>query len=138
MMRTGRPGGGQGRRGGRRGGRNGGREREEHFDDRGEDNNKAAEEEDADMGEAGLNRKRVASNVDEVAGSGVAKTILMLENGTSTSNPGDPLSPSSKQEPKRNKHTPLANDRISGKNNTSNTPFDARLAGSLEGSRLAQ
>ena len=49
-----------------------------------------------------------------------------------------PESPSSKQEPKRNKPPPLANDRISGMNNTSYTPFDARLAGSLEESRQAQ
>jgi hypothetical protein len=138
-MRTGLgPGGGRGRRGGRRGGRNGGRSRDDSFGDDGGDDSRNDVEADAEMDEAGLNRKRGAAQTETLAGSGVAKTVLMLEGGTNPQNTSVPLSPSSKHEPKRNRPSPSSNDTNNGKNSSNDKLSKALLVGLHAGSRLAQ
>ncbi|KAM3364598.1 hypothetical protein ACQJBY_014758 [Aegilops geniculata] len=134
---------GSGSRGGRdrgRNGRGGGRStmQNNHLYSQDRESSEYDSEKDVAMEEADKNRKRVASGAalmnDQHAPSpaGLAKAFLTLPA------PTVPASPSSKQEPKRNKPSTSTSEVAASKAPTLNKNSDARLVGLPVGSRPAQ
>lgn len=133
--------GGGGNRGRGRSGRGAGRGSPQY------DNNTWMEEEenvdqllDATMVDADRNRKRGAGQTTEQTASlpGSTPAIMGGENNALALIPASvPQSPSSKQEPKRNKPSPSVSEKAYLKSSSGNKTNDARLAG-LQGGRLAQ
>lgn len=134
------PGVGKGRgnggnRGGGRSGRSSGRgQAREQEEWNGHDLGKNTS--DATMTEVEANRKRGAAQAADLVSHlpGSSPPTLEGNNQLALISPGVPQSPSSKQEPKRNKTATVLSEKGKDKNKTN----DARLAGSPAGSRLAQ